>query len=148
MQNPCVSGNYSITIFDLSYCQKFNSLAKNLKKGTLDMACPTIGLLLSYPLRASFINKQMTEFMDPVLKDNFSLNAMLSAVITYCILFYSTKNYSWNPIVELSQKAMDLQYSSQIVKTDTVSLEFSGQIMTFTLTTVFRPEMCLLPPQG
>ena len=40
-----------------------------------------------------------------------------------------------------------LQYSSQIVETDTVSLEFSGTIMRFLLHTVFPPEMCLLPPQ-
>ena len=39
------------------------------------------------------------------------------------------------------------QYSSQIVETDTVSLEFSGKIMRFLLHTVFPPEMCLLPPQ-
>ena len=45
---------------------------------------------------------------------------------------------------EILQK---LQYSSQIVETDTVSLEFSGKIMRFLLHTVFPPEMCLLPPQ-
>ena len=45
---------------------------------------------------------------------------------------------------EILQK---LQYSSQIVETDTVSLEFSGTIMRFLLHTVFPPEMCLLPPQ-
>ena len=39
------------------------------------------------------------------------------------------------------------QYSSQIVETDTVSLEFSGTIMRFLLHTVSPPEMCLLPPQ-
>ena len=39
------------------------------------------------------------------------------------------------------------QYSSQIVETDTVSLEFSGKILRFLLHTVFPPEMCLLPPQ-
>ena len=45
---------------------------------------------------------------------------------------------------EILQK---LQYSSQIVETDTVSLEFSGTIMRFLLHTVSPPEMCLLPPQ-
>ena len=40
-----------------------------------------------------------------------------------------------------------LQYSSQIVETDTVSLEFSGKILRFLLHTVFPTEMCLLPPQ-
>ena len=39
------------------------------------------------------------------------------------------------------------QYSSQIVETDTVSLEFSGKIMRFLLHSVFPPETCLLPPQ-
>ena len=42
---------------------------------------------------------------------------------------------------------MQLQYSSQIVETDTVSLEFSGKILRFLLHTVFLPEMCLPPPQ-
>ena len=50
--------------------------------------------------------------------------------------------------VDLEQEAeAELQYSSQIVETDTVSLEFSGTIMRFLLHTVFPPEMCLLPPQ-
>ena len=40
-----------------------------------------------------------------------------------------------------------LQYSSQIIETDTVSLEFSGKILTFLLHTVLPPEMCLFPPQ-
>ena len=39
---------------------------------------------------------------------------------------------------------VELQYSSQIVETDT---EFSGKILRFLLHTVFSPEMCLLPPQ-
>ena len=39
------------------------------------------------------------------------------------------------------------QYSSQIVETDTVSLEFSGKILRFLLHTIFPPEICLLPPQ-
>ena len=39
------------------------------------------------------------------------------------------------------------QYSSQIIETDTVSLEFSGKILRFLLDTVFPTEMCLLPPQ-
>ena len=41
---------------------------------------------------------------------------------------------------------VDPQYSSQIVETDTVSLEFSGKILRFLLHTVFPTEMCLLPP--
>ena len=39
------------------------------------------------------------------------------------------------------------QYSSQIVETDTFSLEFSGEILRFLLHTVSPLEMCLLPPQ-
>ena len=44
-------------------------------------------------------------------------------------------------------KFFNLQYSSQIIETDTVSLEFSGKILRFTLQTVFLTEMCLPPPQ-
>ena len=43
-----------------------------------------------------------------------------------------------------------LQYSSQIVETDTVSLEFSGKFFTvliFTPHTFVLTEMCPLPPQ-
>ena len=40
-----------------------------------------------------------------------------------------------------------LQYSSQIVETDTISLEFSGKILRFILHTVFLTDMCLLPSQ-
>ena len=39
-----------------------------------------------------------------------------------------------------------LQYSSQIVETDTISLEFSGKLLRFILHTVFLTDMCLLPP--
>ena len=46
----------------------------------------------------------------------------------------------------LGEPHVKLQYSSQIIETDTVSLEFSGKIMRFILHTVFPPEMCLLPP--
>ena len=51
------------------------------------------------------------------------------------------------PTLFKSKMAGQLQYSSQIVETDTVSLEFSGKILTFLLHTVFLSEMCLLPPQ-
>ena len=40
-----------------------------------------------------------------------------------------------------------LQYSSQIVETGTISLEFSGKILRFILHTVFLTDMCLLPSQ-
>ena len=40
-----------------------------------------------------------------------------------------------------------LQYSSQIVETDTASLEFSGKILTFTPCTFVLAEMCPLLPQ-
>ena len=40
-----------------------------------------------------------------------------------------------------------LQYSSQIVETDTISLEFSGKLLRFILHTVFLTDMCLLPSQ-
>ena len=39
-----------------------------------------------------------------------------------------------------------LQYSSQIVETDTISLEFSGKLLRFILHTVFLTDMCLLHP--
>jgi len=39
-----------------------------------------------------------------------------------------------------------LQYSSQNVETDTVSLEFSGKILTFTARTFVLTEMCSSPP--
>ena len=45
------------------------------------------------------------------------------------------------------QCAEKLQYSSQIVETDTFSLKFSGKILKVVLHTVSPPEMCLLPPQ-
>ena len=38
-----------------------------------------------------------------------------------------------------------LQYSSQILETDTVSLEFSGKILTFTPRTFVLAEMCPSP---
>ena len=40
-----------------------------------------------------------------------------------------------------------LQYSSQIVETNTISLEFSGKILRFILHTVFLTDMCLHPSQ-
>ena len=50
--------------------------------------------------------------------------------------------------MQVDERKQDwLQYSSQIVETDTVSLEFSGKILRFTLHTVFLTEMPLLPPQ-
>ena len=64
--------------------------------------------------------------------------------------------FLWATVIVVFQKneagiyiypLIELQYSSQIVETDTVSLEFSGKILTFLLHTVFPPEMCLLPPQ-
>ena len=39
------------------------------------------------------------------------------------------------------------QYSSQIVETDSVSLEFSGKYLRFTPYTFVRTVMCPLPPQ-
>ena len=48
---------------------------------------------------------------------------------------------------ELKVLHEELQYLSQSVETDTISLEFSGKILRFLLHTVFLPEMCFLPPQ-
>ena len=39
-----------------------------------------------------------------------------------------------------------LQYSSQIIETDTISLEFSGKLVRFILHTVFITDMCLHSP--
>ena len=51
--------------------------------------------------------------------------------------------YYWFSVSRYSK----LQYSSQIVETDTVSPEFSGKIPRFTPHTRFLTEVSLLPPQ-
>ena len=61
---------------------------------------------------------------------------------TYILIYYRL-----NLLTTWASCSQVLQYSSQIVETDTVSPEFSGTIMRFLLHTVFPPEMCLLPPQ-
>ena len=61
MLKTSVKGNYSITMLDLSCCQKLNTVGKSLKKPRglshfkriADMACLALSLLLSYPLRGN-----------------------------------------------------------------------------------------------